>query len=133
MKLRKNMRKVSDKQKEKNKKKAEETRKLHDWFLQLWDEREELGFSFRGELQISEHFVRCFETGRKLSRETFRENTACYSHILAKSKHPELAMVAENVVIVSPESHEQYELNPNKTPNQKALREKLKEKYDKHT
>lgn len=111
------IRKVSDKQKEKNKLKAHSTKELHEWFLKMWDKREENDGD-------GNRYVICFESGQKLLRGVYRNNSCCYSHLLPKSKYKELAMVEENLVIVHPMWHEKMN-----TPKQDELREKLKEKY----
>lgn len=97
--------------------KREQTEKRHKMFLQIWDEREEQDGDFK--------FVTCFETGVRLSRTTYRKNTACYSHILAKSKYPQYDLVKKNVVIVHPDAHGQYENNRDKAPKQNQLRNEL--------
>jgi hypothetical protein len=109
------LKKFSEKGLAKRKEKTEITKKLHEFFLNLWDERE----LFNGTLS----YCKCEETGKILTREFYRENSCCYSHILSKSKYPELAFKKENIMIVSPDAHAQYELNPEKTPNQ--LKRKL--------
>ena len=111
------MQKVSEKQKLKNKEKAEKSRKLHEWFLSIWDEREEI--------ENGRRFVRCFETGVKLYRETYRQNSCVYSHILPKSRYEEFAMLGSNLVIVHPDAHAQYETFPEKAPKQFALKQEL--------
>lgn len=121
------IRRISNKQRDKNKLKAEGTRELHNWFLLLWDEREQESFGYPP-------YVQCFETGRHLYRSIYRENTCCYSHLLPKSRYPELAMDKDNVVIVHPDVHADYEVDPEKTPRQKEQRDKIKrKKYDSNT
>jgi hypothetical protein len=78
----------------------------HELFLEIWDERETNGY------------VTCFETGKKLKREIYRMNSACYSHILPKSKYPEYDLVKMNIEIVHPDAHGNYENNCEKAPNQ---------------
>lgn|SRR6187402_2325724 len=112
------IRRITPKQKEKNKLKSQTTKELHKWFLEIWDKREETDGN-------GNRFITCFESGHKLHRSLYRTNTCCYSHLLPKSSFPELAMVEENLVIVHPEWHEKMT-----KPKQDELRKKLKEKYD---
>ena len=110
------MRKVSSKQKERNKKKAEETALMHRWFKEIWDEREdEVGNCY------------CFETGQVLPGYLFRSNTCCYDHVLDKSpsSYPEYTMVKKNIIIVHPEVHQQKGKNIEKCPKIKAYRDYL--------
>lgn len=99
--------------------KREQTEKRHKLFLKLWDERQEEQDGFK--------FVTCFESGKRLSRTLFRKNSACYSHILAKSKYPQYDLVEANIVIVHPDEHGKYESSREKAPKQNALRVKLLE------
>jgi len=94
--------------------KKEEREELHKWFFSLWDERSD-----------NEGVVICFETGKRLKPEYYKYKLTCYSHILPKSKYPQYRMNKENVVIVHPDSHEQYEVYPEKTPNQNNLKKLL--------
>jgi len=111
------IKKLSEKQRVKNQEKAEKSRKLHEWFLSVWDEREEM--------ENGRRFVRCFETGVKLYRETYRQNSCVYSHIIPKSKRPDLATEDFNLQIVHPDAHAQYETFPEKAPKQFALKQEL--------
>ncbi len=111
------IKKISPKQLEKNKLKSLGTKKLHEWFLGIWDKREETDGN-------GNKFVTCFESGQKLFSRLYRNNSCCYSHLLPKSKWPDLAMEEENLVIVHPEWHEKMD-----TPKQTELREQLKQKY----
>lgn len=112
------IRKITEKQKEKNKLKALKTKDLHKWFLEMWDKREETDGN-------GNKFVTCFESGQILKRALYRTNSCCYSHLLPKSSYPDLAMIEENLVIVHPLWHEKMN-----TPKQSELREKLRKKYD---
>lgn len=93
------------------------TKDRHRFFLELWDKREVNGY------------VICFETGKKLKRELYRKNMCCYSHILPKSKYPQYEFLEENVVIVHPDAHSQYERDCNKAPNQCMKKKELLEKH----
>lgn len=112
------LKKVSEKQRVKNKEKAEKSRRLHEWFIEIWKEREEFDNNGRG-------YVICFETGMKLYSDMYMDNSCCYSHILPKSKYPEFAMLGSNLVIVHPNCHTQYETFPEKAPKQFALKQEL--------
>lgn len=92
-------------------KKEKNTEELHKLFLQIWDERE-----LKNENRIPYNL--CFETSKILTREQYRENTCCYSHILPKSKYPEYAMARWNIRIVHPDAHTQYEGYAPKAPRQ---------------
>ena len=84
------LRKVSAKQKERNKKKVELTKKMHELFRQIWDEREdEMGYCY------------CFETGVPMHGSTYRSNTACFDHVLEKNDQafPQYMMTKENIII----------------------------------
>ena len=83
---------------------------LHQFFTSLWDEREE-GEEGSG-------WIECFETKKRLSTSSYRENSACYSHILPKETFPQYAKKRWNVRIVSPEAHNQYTVNPELAPRQ---------------
>ncbi len=92
---------------------------MHEWFKYLFEYRmDEKGF------------VECFECGKKMSKQTYQNNMSCYSHILEKSKYPELAGNEDNVVIVHPDCHNLYTMRPTKATNQYNLKQQLKEKYN---
>lgn len=83
---------------------------LHKFFLSLWQEREEG--------KDGETYITCFETKVRLSTDKYKENSACYSHILPKSLYPEYEYKRWNIRIVSPEAHHQYTIYPEKAPKQ---------------
>jgi hypothetical protein len=87
---------------------------MHDLFLEIWEERKP---------------VRCFETG-VLMGEWFKNNTCCFHHCLEKELFPQYKYEKENIVIILPEVHEQAHNDIDKCPKIKALRKKLKEKYE---
>jgi len=94
----------------------EETQKMHDFFKEIWDQREdEQGNCY------------CFETGRTLYGTTYRNSTNCYHHVLeqGKTKYPQYAKTKKNIVIVHPEIHLDVHQNIDKTPRIKEYREKL--------
>jgi len=112
------IKKLSEKQRVKNQEKAEKSRRLHEWFIEIWKEREGFDKSGRG-------YVTCFETGKKLYSDYYMSNSCCYSHIIPKSKRPDLAMEDFNLQIVHPDAHAQYETFPEKAPKQFALKQEL--------
>ena len=113
------MRKISGKQKERNKGKGERTKKLHDLFREIWDEREdERGYCY------------CYETNRELPGFTFRSNTCCFHHLLPKSKYPELEFCKENIVILHPDIHSQVEKDIKKCPKVEKLLNRVKEHFN---
>ena len=68
----------SAKQKIKDVEKRERTKKLHEWFLELFDKHcleDENG-----------KYVICFESGKKLYEKYYKYNTSIYHHILEKSR-----------------------------------------------
>ena len=108
------MRRVSKKQEERNKEKASETEKLHQLFKSIWDEREdESGCCY------------CFETGAPMHGSIYRSNSACYDHILEKSRYSQYKFTKKNIVIVLPNIHQQKGRNIDKTPKMKEYREEL--------
>lgn len=113
------IKKISEKQILKNKEKATNTRKLHEWFLSLWDK-----------VCDENGDVRCFETGKLLKREYYMKNSCCYSHCFPKSTHSQFAMESWNVLIVHPDVHAQWELDRNKTPKMLEYYNTIKEKYE---
>ena len=112
------VKKVSEKQKEKNKLKTEKTKVLHQWFLDLWDERAD-----------KNGCIRCFETDIYMSPTIYRENSCCYSHQLPKSQYPQYALDKENTLIVLPDVHANWEANQESCPKMLAYTKKLKKKY----
>lgn len=118
------IKKVSEKQKVKNELKKEQVEKRHQMFLEIWDEREETD-------SAGNKFVRCFETGKRMSREFYRENTCVYHHILEKSdsKFPQYDLVKDNIVILHFDVHNQVHTNIDKTPKVKAKYQELLQKH----
>ncbi len=116
------IRKVSEEQQIKNKEKAETTKKLHQLFREIWDEREdETGTCY------------CFESGRALPGYIFRGNSCCYDHVLEKNKraYPEYAMVKKNIVILHPDIHQKKTNDIEKCPKVKAYRDYLLSLHEK--
>lgn len=114
------IKKITEKQKEKNKAKAIRTKELHSWFLLVWDKRADENGD-----------CRCFETGTLMKGSIYRENTCVYSHCYAKADYPEFAMEDWNLLIVLPDIHSLWGSNMDKTPKMKAYFNEIKEKYGK--
>lgn len=113
------IKKVSTQQKEKNVIKKEKTKVLHKFFLDLWDERAD-----------KNGCVRCFETDIYMSYTIYKENSICYSHQLPKSKYPEYALDKNNILIVLPNVHANWESNQESCPKMLEYTKKLKKKYN---
>lgn len=107
------MKRISDKQKEKLKKKKEENIEMKNTFLALWDMQKQL----HGK-------VTCFETGVYLPL-SFRENSCCYHHILKKEIYPEFRNKEWNIVILHPDVHTLTHDDMDKTPKIKKRYEEL--------
>ena len=91
----------SAKQKIKDVGKANRTKELHFWFLEVWQkrrEKDELGY-----------FVRCYESGQKLYENYYKFNTCCYSHYYPKSRFPEYEFEEWNLEIIHPDQHTIWE------------------------
>lgn len=112
--------KISKKLKEKNVIKKEKTKVLHQFFLDLWDERAD-----------KNGCIRCFETDIYMSPTIYRENSCCYHHILEKSNpnYKQYALEKWNIVIILPDVHNQVHANIEFTPKIKKLTEKLKKQF----
>ena len=111
----------SAKQKIKDVEKRERTKKLHEWFLEIWDERKE-----KDEFG---YFVRCFETNKKMYEQYYKYNTSVYHHVLLKSKYREFEFNRENIVIILPEIHSQIHVDSSKTPKIEEYTLNLKKKW----
>ncbi len=97
----------SAKQKIKEIEKKERTKKLHNWFLELFDKHcleDENG-----------KYVICFESGKKLYEKYYKYNTSIYHHVLEKSKYPQFEFEEWNIIFLSPEVHNQVHTDINKT------------------
>ena len=97
----------SAKQKIKDVEKKERTKKLHEWFLELFDKhclQDKFG-----------KYVICFETGKKLYEQYYKFNTSIYHHALEKSKFSEFEFEEWNIIFLSPEVHNQVHTDINKT------------------
>ena len=96
----------SAKQKVKDIEKKERTKKLHEWFLELFDKhclQDKFG-----------KYVICFETGKKLYEQYYKFNTSIYHHVLEKSKYPQFEFEEWNIIFLSPEIHNQVHTDINK-------------------
>lgn len=113
------IKKYSEKGLEKKKLKTETTKKLHQWFLDLWDKRADKNGN-----------VRCFETDITMSHTIYKENICCYSHQIPKSKRPDLAFKEDNLLIVLPDVHASWEANQENCPKMYEYTKKLKKKYE---
>lgn len=92
----------------------EERARMLQLFLDIWDERQdEKGYCY------------CFETGKPMHRNYYRENTACYDHVLEKHHWTQYKFTKKNIIIVTPEVHNQKGTNLDFTPKIKAYREEL--------
>lgn len=109
----------SAKQKIKDIEKKERTKKLHEWFLELFDKHcLQDGFG---------KYVICFETGKKLYEQYYKFNTSIYHHALEKSKFREFEFEEWNIIFLSPEVHDQVHADINKTPKVKQKTLELNE------
>ncbi len=100
----------------KSQKKKSAINPLHEWFAYLFEEQMD-----------KDGYVKCFECGNRMHQDTYKELSICYSHILPKSKYPDLAGDPDNVVIVHPDCHNLYTMQPRKAKNQYNYFLKLKE------
>lgn len=93
---------------------------MHEWFKYLWDSRQDE----KGQIE-------CFECGKKMTKETWRDLSTCYSHILSKKNYPEFKGEEWNLKIVHPDCHNLYTIKPSKAKNQYKeylrLKNKIKE------
>jgi hypothetical protein len=64
------------------------------------------------------HFVKCFECGKKMSENTWKERSTCYSHIFSKKTYPLYKGKEWNVKIVHPDCHHLYTIKPSEAHNQ---------------
>jgi hypothetical protein len=102
--------------------KREETEKLHKWFREIWDEREdEYGYCY------------CFETKKPMYWKQYRHLSTVYDHVLdkRKSQFPEYKFTKRNVVIILPEVHFQKTKTISKTPRIEAYKNELLSLHEK--
>ena len=91
-----------------------EREKMYNFFLELWDEQEDV-----------EGNCYCFETGKKMPRSVFRHLSTCYHHILPKKKYENYKYLKKNIKIILPDIHTQVEGNIEKTPRIEKYTKKL--------
>lgn len=89
-----------------------------EFFTGIWDKRAD----GRGDCY-------CYESGLRMFKEKYRDNTACYHHVLAKELFPQYTLVEENIVILLPEMHYLVEYNLEKAPQTYRLTQELKQKH----
>lgn len=112
--MKKIIRKAEERWNKVRKDKLEETARLHKWFTQIWDEREdEYGYCY------------CFETGAPMHRSQYRMLSTVYDHVLEKSAYKQYKYVKRNIVIILPEVHSQKGSDISKTPKIMAYRDDL--------
>ena len=108
----KGIKKISEKGLEKKKLKTENTKKLHQWFQELWDSEPHYS-------EISDKWLG-------------NSNSTCFwHHILPKNSHKKAEFDRENIIRLTFEEHQIVESNPNYYEEINKRREKLKEKYGK--
>mgnify|MGYP003467327390 CR=1 FL=1 len=90
---------------------------MYKKFHEIWDKQETNGYCI------------CYATGVKLYRNSYRDNSCVYHHVLLKSKYPQYALEEWNIVIVHPDAHTQVHSNIRKCPKIMELTEKLKEEF----
>jgi hypothetical protein len=88
------------------------------FFISVWDKRADR----RGDCY-------CYESGYRLFKEKFRDNMACYHHILSKELYPQYAYCEENIVILSPEMHYRVEYNLEDAPQVMKLTQDIKKEH----
>lgn len=103
------LRRVSQKQKIINEQRKEDTKKLHEFFLEIWN-------------KLPPYRRVCYETGQQLRSPPL---STYFHHVLAKKEYPEYRLCEWNIVLLHPDVHDQAEKNIDKTPNVKAYREQL--------
>jgi len=114
------IKKISEKGKIKKEEKKKWFIELHQFYIDLWDKRADKNGN-----------VKCFETGVLMSHTVYKYNLCCYSHQIPKSQRPDLALNEDNILLVLPDIHSQWEADPTKCPNMYKYTEKLKKQYGK--
>jgi len=71
-------------------------------------------------------YIYCYETGKPMHRDVYRENLCIYSHCYPKNKYPQMAMLESNILLVLPEIHAQWEIDQKKCPKMLNYFNKLK-------
>lgn len=91
---------------------------MHQWFAYLFESRMDVN-----------HCVQCFECGKTMQEETYKDLSTCYSHILGKKQYPMYKGNPQNVKIVHPDCHTLYTLKPKEAKNQYKEYLKLLKQY----
>lgn len=105
----KGIRKISEKGKVKKGLKKELFLNDAAFYLKIWESRPHV----------------CYETGKQLGKM----NLCMFHHVLPKQTYPQFRHCEFNIVLLSPEVHNQVEIDISKCPKVKELTEQLKEKY----
>ena len=75
-------------------------------------------------------FVKCFECGKLMHKDTYINQSSCYSHILEKSRYPQFAGEEWNIKIVHDYCHNLYTMYPKRAINQYSERVRLIKEYN---
>lgn len=105
------MRKISEKQKQREKEKKALHAMMLSVFMDIWHER-------KHNSEVS---------GRWLGKEPL---TIFFHHILPKSKYPEATLDKDNIILLTFEEHQKVEGDPTCYEEVNKRRERLKERYD---
>lgn len=90
--------------------KTENTKKLHNWFQELWNNEPHYS-------EISDKWLG-------------HENNSCFwHHLYPKSKYPEYAFDRDNIIRLTADEHAECEANPHKYEIVVKKLEYLKQKY----
>ncbi len=108
------MKKISDKQKVRNKLKALETLDMQRWFGEIWK-------------STPAHQRKCFETGERLYGEAL---SIYFHHVLEKETWPEYRFERWNIVFVTWQVHDQAHKDLDYCPKIKEYREQLLKKIN---
>lgn len=91
---------------------------MHRWFAYLFEQRMD-----------NNHIVYCYECGKPMYEDVYKDLSICYSHILPKKLYPEQKGNPDNICIVCGDCHTLYGLKPKKAVKQYALYLTLKGKF----
>lgn len=104
------LKRISDTGKEKRIQKQQETEGMYSFFYSVWNEREKVD-------PIDDlRYVICYETGKKMHRAFYRNNSCIYHHCLPKAQYPQYKFTKANILLILPEVHSQIHTNPSKCP-----------------
>lgn len=107
------MKKITEKQRIKNKEKKEENIRMFNFFRLIWNKR-------KHESEVS---------GEYLGKEPL---SIYFHHILPKERCPEARYDEENIILLTFDEHQKVENNPYSFPVINEIREKLMIKYDRY-